>query len=128
MAHTVRVMQASPLSNLKNNHGVENFIVEFSDCSPYFVDDRIKALKEAGQYGMPIKLEYASLLNETPMKERGMAFLEATLGLGVTDWTTPLVSSNTQTGLSENGDGSDGAPVKDDADISSDGVATRDKK
>lgn len=113
---------------LKNNHGIENFIVEFSDVSPYFVEDRIKTLKEAGQYGMPVKLEYASLLNETPMKERGMAFIENALGLGVTDWITPLVSSNTQSGLSENGDGSEGAPVKDDTDISSDGVSTRDKK
>ena len=113
---------------LKNNHGIENFIVEFSDCSPYFVDEKIKTLKEAGQYGMPLKLEYASLLNMTPMKERGMSFLESALGLGVTDWTAPLVSSNTQNGLSENGDGSEGAPVKDDTDISSDGVATRDKK
>ena len=113
---------------LKNNHGIENFIVEFSDVSPYFVEDRIKTLKEAGQYGMPVKLEYASLLNVTPMKERGMAFMETALGLGVTDWIYPLVSSNTQNGDLENGDGSDGAPVKDDTDISSDGVATRDKK
>jgi hypothetical protein len=113
---------------LKNNHSIENFIVEFSDTSPYFIEDRIKALKEAGQYGMPVKLEYASLLNETPMKERGMSLLENALGLGITDWTKPLVSSNVQNGSLENGDGSDGAPVKDSTDISSDGVATRDKK
>ena len=71
---------------------------------------------------------YSSLLNVTPAKERGMAFLEKTLGLGVTDWITPLVSSNVQSGLSENGDGSEGAPIKDSTDISPEGVATRDKK
>lgn len=113
---------------LKNNHGIENFIVEFDDTSPYFVEDRIKTIKEAGQYGLPLKLMYSSLLNITPAKERGMAFLEKTLGLGVTDWVTPLVSSNVQSGLSENGDGSEGAPTKDGSDISSEGVATRDKK
>lgn len=113
---------------LKNNHGIENFIVEFDDTSPYFIEDRIKTIKEAGQYGLPLKLMYSSLLNITPAKERGMAFLEKTLGLGVTDWVTPLVSSNVQSGLSENGDGSEGAPTKDDSDISSEGVATRDKK
>ena len=113
---------------LKNNFGIEGWVVEFSDVSPYFIEDRIKTLKEAGQYGVPVKLEYASLLNITPMKERGMAFLESTLGLGVTDWTTPLVSSNVQSGLSENGDGSEGAPTKDSTDISPEGVSTRDKK
>ena len=113
---------------LQLNHGIENFIVEFSDVSPYFVEDRIKTIKEAGQYGLPVKLEYASLLNETPMKERGMSYLENILGLGDTEWIRPLISSNTQNGDLENGDGSNGAPKKDSTDISSDGVATRDKK
>lgn len=113
---------------LQLNHGVENFIVEFSDVSPYFIEDRIKTIKEAGQYGLPVKLQYASLLHETPMKERGMSYLENMLGLGVTDWTKPLVSSNIQSGNPDNGDGSEGAPTKDSTDISGDGVATRDKK
>ena len=68
------------------------------------------------------------LLNVTPIKERGMSLLEKILGLGTTDWVAPLVSSNTQNGNVENGDGSDGAPVKDSTDISGDGVSTRDKK
>ena len=113
---------------LRMNYGIENWVVEFSDVSPYFVEDRIKALKEAGQYGVPVKLEYASLLNMTPAKERGMAFVEGMLGLGITDWITPLVSSNTQSGLSENGDGSDGAPVKDGDELTDEGESSRDKK
>ena len=113
---------------LRMNYGIENWVVEFSDVSPYFVEDRIKVLKEAGQYSVPVKLEYASLLNMTPTKERGMSFLENMLGLGTTDWTTPLVSSNTQTGLSENGDGSDGAPVKDGDELTDEGESSRDKK
>ena len=113
---------------LKLNHGIENFVVEFDNTSPYFVEDKIKTLKEAGQYGVPVKLQYASLLNVTPMKERGMAFIENMLGLGTTAWNNPLISSNVQSGNLENGDGSNGAPTKDSTDISGDGVATRDKK
>lgn len=113
---------------LKLNYGIENWVVEFSDVSPYFVEDRIKTLKEAGQYGVPIKLEYASLLNLNPVKERGLAFVEGMLGLGTTSWINPLVSSNVQSGLSENGDGSDGAPTKDGDELTDEGVASRDKK
>ena len=93
-----------------------------------FFSNSIKTIKEAGQYGLPIKLEYASLLQMNPMKERGMSYLESMLGLGRTDWVNPLVSSNTQGGLEENGDGSEGAPVKDGDDLTDEGVATRDKK
>lgn len=113
---------------LKLNYDIENWVVEFSDVSPYFVEDKIKTLKEAGQYGVPVKLEYASLLNLNPVKERGLSVLENMLGLGTTDWITPLVSSNVMSGLSKNGDGSDGAPTKDGDDLSDEGVATRDKK
>ena len=36
------------------------------------------------------------------------------------------MSSNTQSGNVENGDGSDGAPKKDEGDLSDEGEATRD--
>lgn len=113
---------------LKLIHKVEGWVVEFSDVSPYFVDDRIKVLKEAGTYGMPIKLEYISLLGSNPVKERGMSYIENMLGLGITDWTNPLISSNTQSNSGLAADGSDGAPTKDDGDLSDGGEATRDKK
>ena len=113
---------------LKLNYNVENFVVEYSDVSPYFVEDRLSTLKEAAGYGLPVKLEYSSLLNLTPVKERGMAYVEDILGLGTTDWIHPLVSSNTQSGVDPSNDGSQGAPTKDDTEISADGVATRDKK
>lgn len=113
---------------LKINYSVENWVVEYSDVSPYFVDDKIKTVKEAAQYGLPVKLTLASLLNVTPVKERGMSFVENMLGLGTTEWINPLVSSNVQSGLSESGDGSEGAPTKDGDELSDEGVATRDKK
>ena len=113
---------------LKLNFKIENTVVEFDDTSPYFIEDKIKELKEAGQYGLPVKVQYASLLKLTPMKERGMSFIENMLGLGVTEWTRPLISSNTQSGNDPSNDGSNGAPKKDSTEISGDGVATRDKK
>jgi hypothetical protein len=109
---------------LKLFHNIENWCVEFSDVSPYFVEDRLKLLKESGGMGLPVKLEYISLLGSNPVKERGMSYMEEILGLGTTDWIHPLVSSNVQSGASDTG----GAPVKDGDELSDEGVATRDKK
>lgn len=111
---------------LKMNYNVENWVVEYNDTSPYFVEEKIKTLKEAGQYGLPVKLTYASLLNVNPVKERGLSFVENMLGLGVTDWIAPLVSSNVQSGFGEESTG--GAPTKDGDDLSDEGVKSRDKK
>ena len=113
---------------IKNNLGVEDVIVEFSDVSKYFEKDRIDQLLKLGQYGMPIKSELASLAGLNPVKARSMEYIEEKLGLAKTVWIAPLVSSNTQSGVGENGDGSDGAPTKDDGDLSDEGQSTRDKK
>ena len=111
---------------LKSNYNVENWVVEYSDVSPYFVEEKIKTLKEAGQYGLPVKLTYASLLNVNPVKERGLSFVENMLGLGSTDWIHPLVSSNVQSASGDESTG--GAPTKDGDDLSDEGVKSRDKK
>ena len=113
---------------LKLVYNIEGWVVEFSDVSSYFIDDRIKTLKEASTYGMPVKLEYMSLLGSNPIKERGMSYIENMLGLGVTDWTSPLISSNTQSGVDPSNDGSQGAPTKDDGDLSDEGMRSRDRK
>lgn len=113
---------------IKNNLGVEDVIVEFSDVSEYFKDDKVEKLLKLGQYGIPIKMELASLSGLNPVKCRSFEYLEDKLGLSKTTWITPLVSSSVQSGMPENGDGSEGAPVKSDGEISADGVATRDKK
>lgn len=108
-----------------NHLGETGMVIEYSDISPYFVDDRIDKLLKLAEYGVPVKLELASLVNANPVKERGMSFMENALGLTVTSWDKPLVSSNTQSGLSENGDGSDGRP-KSDEPLSDEGENTRD--
>ena len=113
---------------LKLTYNIENWVVEYSDVSPYFVEDEIKVVKEAAQYALPVKLVYSSLMKMTPAKERGMSYLEQMLGLGTEDWTHPLISSNTQSSFEPDNDGSQGAPTKDDGDVSSEGIATRDKK
>lgn len=113
---------------IKNNLGVEDVIVEFSDVSKYFKDDKIDQLLKLGGYGVPIKNQLISLLGVSPAQARSLEYLEDKLGLAKTKWVNPLVSSNVQSGNIDNGDGSDGRPQKDDSEISSDGVATRDKK
>ena len=109
-----------------NHLGETGMIVEFSDVSPYFVDDRIDKLLKAAQYSIPCKMELASLIGAYPPKERGMSYLEKVLGLGTQSWNQPLISSNIQSGMNENGDGSEGAPKKDEGDLSDEGEKTRD--
>jgi hypothetical protein len=113
-----------------NHLGETGMIVEYSDVSPYFVDDRIDKLLKVAQYSVPVKLELASLLNANPVKERGMSFMEEVLGMGTTSWNKPLVSSNVQNGdSSENGDGSEGRTEIDNPDdLSDEGQKSRDKK
>ena len=113
---------------IKNNLGIEDVIVEFSDVSKYFKDDKIDQLLKLGGYGVPIKNQLISLLGISPAQARSLEYLEDKIGLAKTKWVSPLVSSNVQSSNIDNGDGSDGRPKKDDSEISSDGVATRDKK
>lgn len=108
-----------------NHLGETGMIVEFSGVSPYFVDDRIDKLLKAAQYSIPCKMELSSLIGNNPVKERGMSYLEKALGLGTDSWNQPLISSNIQSGMSENGDGSNGRPLKDEP-LSDEGENTRD--
>lgn len=108
-----------------NHLGETGMTVEFSDVSPYFVDDRIDKLLKLAQYGIPVKLELASLTNVNPMKERGMSYMEQALGLATTTWNKPLVSSNVQSGNVDNGDGSDGRAESDEP-LTDEGEKTRD--
>lgn len=126
MSATAPVTQINTWVNLyiKNNLKIEDVLVEYSDVSPYFEDDKIKVLKEAATYGVPVKMQLASLLGLNPVKCLGMEYLEEKLGLSVTKWTKPLVSSNTQSGSAV--DGSNGRPEIDEGDLSTEGEATRD--
>ena len=112
---------------IKNHLGDTYMTVEYSDVSPYFVDEKIEKLLKLAQYGIPVKLELVSLVNANPVKERGMSYMEEILGLTTETWNRPLVSSNVQSGMTENGDGSEGRPTSDEP-LSDEGQKTRDKK
>lgn len=112
---------------IKNHIGETGMIVEYSNVSPYFIDDKIDKLLKVAQYGAPIKMELISLLNTNPVKERGMSYMEKILGLGTTSWNQPLVSSNVQSGKNNVAD--DGRPtIEDPEDLTDEGENTRDKK
>ena len=111
---------------IKNNLSVEDIIVEFFDVSKYFKDDKIEQLLKLAQYGLPVKNQILGLLNVNPAQARSLEYLEDKLGLAKTKWISPLISSNVQSGLSDNGDGSDGRPKKDSGDLSDEGEKTRD--
>ena len=109
---------------LKYNHNVETIVVEFSDISPYFMDDEIEKYIKAGGLGIPVKTDLASMMRANPQKSFGMDFLERQLlKLGTERWVNPLVSSNTQSSISNDG----GAPEKEDGDLTDEGEASRDK-
>lgn len=110
-----------------NHLGETGMVVEYDSTSPYFVDDRIDKLLKLAQYGIPVKLELASLVNANPVKERGMSYMEEILGLSNTSWNRPLMSSNVQSGMTENGDGSEGRPESDEP-LSDEGESTRDSR
>lgn len=114
---------------IKNHLGETGMIIEFSDVSPYFVDDRIDKLLKVAQYSVPCKMELSSLINANPVKERGMSYLEKALGIGIDSWNNPLISSNVQSGMNENGDGSEGrAKIENPEDLTDEGENTRDKQ
>jgi hypothetical protein len=103
---------------------VETVVVEYSDISPYFIDDEIEKYTKLAGLGLPIKTELASMVKANPQKSFGMDFLERQLlQLGVSRWNNPLVSSNTQSADSNTG----GAPKKEDGDLTDEGEASRDK-
>lgn len=110
---------------LKYNHKVETVAVEYSDISPYFMDDEIEKYTKLAGLGLPVKTELASMIRANPQKSFGMDFLERQLlKLGTDRWNNPLVSSNTQSSQV----GSGGRPESEEGDLTDEGVATRDKE
>ena len=110
---------------LKYNHNVTTIGVEFSDISPYFLNDEIDKVTKLCNLGMPLKLRLASLTGETAQRVNGSDYLERQLlGLGTSRWNNPLVSASVQSG---NPTDTGGAPKKEDGDLSDEGEASRDK-
>ncbi len=109
---------------LKYNHNVETVVVEYSDISPYFMNDEIEKYIKAGGLGLPIKTDLAAMMKANPQKSFGMDFLERQLlKLGTERWNNPLVSSNTQSGVDSEG----GAPEKPESELGDEGLEDRDQ-
>ena len=109
---------------LKYNHNVETVIAEYSDISPYFMDDEIDKMTKLAGLGLPVKTELAAMARANPQKSFGMDFLERQLlKLGTERWNNPLVSSNTQSSVNNEG----GAPEKSEGELSDEGLEDRDQ-
>lgn len=111
---------------LKYNHNVETIAVEYSDISPYFMNDEIDKYTKLAGLGLPIKTELASMVRANPQKSMGMNYLEQNLlKLGIQNWINPLVSTNTQSG---NPTDTGGAPTAEESgkELTDEGEATRD--
>ena len=99
-------------------------IVKYTDVTAYTKSERIAELQKACEFGLPFKLELAMMLGQDPLENYAMGWLEDKMGLAITRWVHPLVSSHTATATSDNS----GAPTKDDDDLSDEGAETRDKE
>ena len=101
-----------------------NMIVKYTDVTAYTKSERISELQKACEFGLPFKLELAMMLGQDPLENYAMGWLEDKMGLAITRWTNPLVSSHTKSSSDQDG----GAPTKDDDDLSDEGAASRDKR
>lgn len=109
---------------LKYNYDIETIVVEYSDISPYFMDDEIEKITKLAGLGLPLKTKLASMTGVSPQAQYGYDFLERELlGLSVDRWNNPLVSSAVQSGSPNN---DTGAPTKEDGDLTDEGESTRD--
>ena len=98
--------------------------IKFIEVTTYTRDDRIAQVEKAANAGMPVKLEYMTLLGYDPLEAMASDWLETKLGLAIDKFIHPLVSSHTQSSISDTG----GAPTKDSGDLTDDGEASRDKR
>ena len=98
--------------------------IKFIDVTTYDKKDRINTIKEAASLGLPVKQEYMTLIGYDPLEAMAADWLETKLGMAVTTFVHPLISSHIQSGDSDTG----GAPKKKDGDLSDAGKETKDKE
>ena len=96
--------------------------VKFIDVTAYTKDDRISQVEKAAALGLPVKQEYMTLLGYDPIESIASDWLETKLGMSVSRFIHPLVSSHTQSGNSDTG----GAPKKEDGELTDEGADTKD--
>jgi hypothetical protein len=99
--------------------------IKFIDATAYTKDDRIAQVQKAAEMGLPVKQELMALLGYDPIESITSDWIETKLGLSTSRFIHPLVSSHTSSG---NPTGEDGAPEKDDGDLTDEGAETKDQE
>lgn len=93
----------------------------FLDVTEFNQKEKMEQYLKAAQYGVPVKTEIAATLGLSPLQMYNKAILENEI-LKLQDLFIPLSSSHTQNGE----DASNGAPKKDDSEVSDATVVARD--
>lgn len=123
-------IQAFVNNYLELNGFRDHCLVKYLEVTPYTREQKKKELLQSGQYGIPTRLAIAALDGFTPMEALALLYLENDC-LELVDRMIPLSSSWTKSSEQTNDqvskDGSEGAPTKDDGDLSEEGAETRDK-
>ena len=97
----------------------EDFIFKFHPVSYFSHKDYVTQQKDAATLGLPVKTSYATALGMTPYEMMCQTYFENSLDLQ-SMWT-PLQTSYVQTDSDSEG----GAPLKDEGELTDEGVATR---
>ena len=97
--------------------------VKYIPVTPYNKSEKITELKDAASLGLPVKMQYMSLLGISPLEAYSMAHLENNILKLQDNWMYPLQSSYTQTA-----DGKSGGQEKPVTELTDEGDETRDKE
>ena len=94
-----------PQIQVWHNHYLQNHLkhacpIKYIEVTPYTKETVIQQYAEAAQYGVSVKLGYASLLGLDPLEANSLTYLENDC-LNLTENWLPLQSSHTQSGLIE---------------------------
>lgn len=77
--------------------------VKYIPVTPYNKSEKITELKDAASLGLPVKMQYMSLLGISPLEAYSMSHLENNILKLQDNWMYPLQSSYTQAGDDESG-------------------------
>lgn len=97
--------------------------VKFIDVTTYTKEERLSQVEKAASLGLPVKLEYMTLLGYDPLETMASDWLETKLELSVNKFIHPLVSSHTQSANSDEAV----KPEKDDTELTDEGEKTKDQ-
>jgi hypothetical protein len=95
--------------------------VKYIPVTPYNKDEKIAELKDAASLGLPVKMQYMSLLGISPLEAYSMAHMENNILKLQDSWMYPLQSSYVQ-----NGENVSGGQTKKTTELTDEGDKTRD--